>query len=216
MWNSIRLSRSPYIYLFIEKGEWKRTKCCWGSGCDAGWNNELHPPSKKEEREIIHVFMTVSMYICSLMLVNTDRQLRREYPGDNVYCTTQKAIKAVVLRWNYHQKCTFLLLHESYWGPGFYPSSHLVGGRSTPWTGHQPITWHAHTHTLSFTVRSSSRGENEHTLNSNPSCWEVSVLPTAPLLPHICYHTHWEKHEHSQSFRLNNELSHCRFFTSKW
>lgn len=61
---------------------------------DTGYSNELHLPSKKAEKEIINVFLTV--IICSLMLLNTDKRVQREDPDDNAYSTMLKAIKAVL------------------------------------------------------------------------------------------------------------------------
>lgn len=62
-------TRSLHSYLFIEKGEWKKR-------CDAGGNNKSCLPSKKAW-EMIYAFMTVSMYLCSVTLVSTDRWLQR-------------------------------------------------------------------------------------------------------------------------------------------
>lgn len=68
-------TRSLRIYLFIEKGEWKKR-------CDAGENNKSCLSSKKAWA-MIYAFMTVSMYLCSVTLVSTDRWLHREYPDEN-------------------------------------------------------------------------------------------------------------------------------------
>lgn len=122
--------------------------------CNAGSSNELHLSSKRAAEEIIYVFLTV--IICSLMLLNTDKREQREYPDDNAYSATQTAIKALLfLVWP--QKlgaCTFLCITP------------MEGWRQT--YAHRSA---AHTH---------SGAENKHTLNTNSSCCPTLAIMQTP------------------------------------